>query len=711
MTQPVRVLLVEDQPLDAELIVLALEDSGLIVTHRRVDTESSFLEALRGDEWDVVLSDYSLPHYSGLKALTEVRRQSADLPFILISGTIGEEAAVEAMKRGASDCLMKDKLASLAVAVQRQIAEAKARVERRLASEALRERDRLRSRELLNLAEASFAISRAESMEALMNIGTERAAKIIEVHQAVSSFTMNESWSQAINAVYLSPKYAKWSAYSTPPDGSGIYRIVCQQNVPMRLTQAELQNHSAWRGFSAAASEHPPMRGWLAAPLISRDGNNIGLIQLSDKCDGGDFTPDDEAVLVQIAQILSVAVENLRLFDETRRAYEEAKRTNKMKDEFLATLSHELRTPLNSILGHAELLLLDAPTGSEDFRSSLETIKRNARAQTELIEDLLDVSRIITGKLTLDVSTVDLASLMQAALASIKFAADAKNISLTLSIEPKAGLIRGDASRLQQVFWNLLSNAIKFTPAGGKIEFILKRSLSKVQIDVIDSGAGIDPSFKPHIFERFRQEDSSLTRYFGGLGLGLAIVRHIVELHGGTVHVESEGKGKGSTFRVCLPPLAVLEPTGAEGWGDTKDWSTSEDVTAAFFRNERLSGVRILACDDQRDSREMVAKILRRAGAGVELASSAKEALALAKTHPFDVLIFDIGMPEEDGISLMRKIRALDGKAGQTPAIALTAYVRGEDEVQTAAAGFQFHVGKPVTPMVLLRSVAKLVMR
>lgn len=708
MSRLISALIVEDQIQDAELIVLALEDSGLKVRHRRVDNEARLHEALE-EEWDVVLSDYTLPRYSGLKALDAVRAARPNLPFILISGTIGEEAAVEAMKRGASDYLMKGKLGSLGATVERQMAEAKARVERRSAAEALQERDRKRSRELLKLAQASLAINAASSIEALMSIGTEYAAEIIEAHQAVSSLTTDGKWAQAVDAAFLSSKYAAWRDYKASPDGSGIYRLICQENRTLRLSQTELEAHPGWRAFGSHRDQHPPLRGWLAAPLMGRDGQNIGLIQLSDKRDGGDFTPEDESVLVQIAQILSVAIENKRLFDETQRAYEEAKRTNKMKDEFLATLSHELRTPLNAILGHAELLQLEEP-GSAEFHESLETIKRNARAQTELIDDLLDVSRIITGKLILEIATFDLATLMQAVMASTRFAADAKNISLILDTEPGVGLIRGDASRLQQVFWNLLSNAIKFTPRGGRIAFSLKRSESKVQINVKDSGAGIEPSFLPYVFERFRQEDSSMTRNFGGLGLGLAIVRHIVELHGGTVHVESEGKGKGSTFRVCLPPLPTEDTGVGPGLPDFSSAASASLATSAQPRDLPLRGKRILACDDQRDSRDMVAKVLGRAGAAVALAASAEEAFGLAETEFFDAFIFDIGMPDEDGLSLIRRIRALEGPSSHIPAIALTAYVRGEDQLSSAAAGFQLHLGKPVLPSLLLKTVVQLLL-
>ncbi len=415
-----------------------------------------------------------------------------------------------------------------------------------------------------------------------------------------------------------------------------------------------------------------------------------------------------------ISELRRAEEANVGLFRETQRAYEEAKRSNKMKDEFLATLSHELRTPLNAIIGHAELISLEEP-GTADFDESLATIKRNAHAQNELISDLLDVSRIITGKLALDIAVVEPEPLVRSAVASMRLAAESKRVKLLVAIEPDIGPVLGDANRLLQVLWNLLSNAIKFTPSGGEVEIRLKRSRSKVQIDVADSGEGIEPAFLPYVFERFRQEDGSMTRRYGGLGLGLAIVRHIVELHGGTVLVESDGKGRGSTFTVCLQPLAVrpeVEMQGFKEWGAGRSHDPREDLELlARSKTIDLTGIAVLVVDDEKDARELVAKVLERTGAAVELAASAEEGLYLAKTGRFDVFVFDIGMPVEDGISLIKNIRLLGGKVALTPAIALTAYARREDQLLTTSSGYQQHLTKPVMPAVLIRSVAKLASR
>ena len=602
---------------------------------------------------------------------------------------------------------MKGKLGGLGATVERHIASARLRIEHRRAEAALRERDRRRAAELLSLAETSMAINAAGNLDQLMRIGTDRAASIVGARIAVTSLTVDvQTWAQSNAAVFVASGIGIASA-EVRPAAFGIHRSVCANNYTMRIppTDPAVEREALGRidRYSSLAG-----RGCLAAPLLRRDGKNLGLIQLGDK-DAGEFSAEDESVLVQIAQVLSIAIENMRLFEETRRACEEAKLSNKMKDEFLATLSHELRTPLNAIIGNAELLTLEQP-GSADFNDCVETIKRNALAQNTLISELLDVSRIITGKLALNITTLDLAPIMRAALASSKFAAAAKGVQLDLQIEADVPPVLGDGERLQQVLWNLLSNAVKFTPRGGCVTARLQHELSMVHVVVTDSGEGIDPAFLPFAFERFRQEDASMSRRYGGLGLGLAIVRHIVELHGGAVQVASAGKGQGATFTVWLPPLAVREAGQVLAARHRPVVNELVDNLGALADAPTydLSGIHVLTVDDHKDARDMVAKVLRRAQASVELAATAEEALFLAKTGRFDVFIFDIGMPHEDGIALIQKIRALAGKVAQTPAIALTAYVRAEDQALTASSGYQMHLAKPVLPSMLVRSVARL---
>jgi PAS domain S-box-containing protein len=392
------------------------------------------------------------------------------------------------------------------------------------------------------------------------------------------------------------------------------------------------------------------------------------------------------------------------LLTRERAARAEAEEANRLKDEFLATLSHELRTPLTAILGWARLLQTNDFDQAVMTRA-LETIERNARAQNQLIDDLLDTSRIITGKLRLDVRSVDLADVITAAADAVRPAADAKAIRLQTLLDPQAGPVSGDPDRLQQVVWNLLSNAIKFTPKGGRVQVRLERVNSHVEIIVSDNGMGIAPEFLPHVFDRFRQADQATTRTHGGLGLGLSIVRQLVELHGGTVSVESEGEGLGTTFKLNLPLLAVRqEPTG-----EPPRIHPTARVAVPLACPPELEGLRVLVVDDESDTRELLEAVLSSCGARVTPTASVAEALEHIGREQFDVLVTDIGMPGEDGYSLIEKVRMLPAERGGTlPAAALTAYARMEDRVRALRSGFQIHVPKPVDPTELITVVANL---
>ena len=409
-----------------------------------------------------------------------------------------------------------------------------------------------------------------------------------------------------------------------------------------------------------------------------------------------------EFFIVQASDI----TERKRVEEERERLLREAQEANRLKDEFLATLSHELRTPLTAILGWSRMLqTTDFNEGAA--RRALETIERNARTQTQLIDDLLDVSRIITGKLRLDVRAVDLPAVVTAAADTLRPAADAKGISLQLLLDPSAGPISGDPDRLQQVVWNLVSNAIKFTPKGGRVRVRLERAGSHAEIIVADTGAGIAPEFLPHVFDRFRQADQTTTRTHGGLGLGLAIVRQLVELHGGTVHVESRGEGHGATFTVSLPLLPVRAEMGAAE-AEQRVHPTAHTGAAVDCPPE-LNDLHVLVVDDEPDTRDLIAAVLANCGARVTQAGSASEALDLFGRERFDVLVSDIGMPAEDGYSFIRKVRALTPEqGGRTPAAALTAYAREEDRIRALMAGYQMHVPKPVGPNELAAVVANL---
>jgi signal transduction histidine kinase len=526
-----RVVLLEDDDLDAELVEAQLAASGPAVELRRARNEVEYLRELGDGTVDLILSDFSLPGYDGLAALTAAKSALPEVPFIFVSGAIGEERAIDTLQRGATDYVLKSRLERLLPATQRA----------------------------LRLAE-------------------ER------------------------------------------------------------------------RGRRAAESE--------------RD----------------------------------------RLLESERLAREAAEAANRMKDEFLAIVSHELRTPLNAMLGWANLLT--AGDGNPELVGrGLQVIKRNALAQVRLIEDILDISRIVTGKLQLHVEPCSLASFIQPALESVRPAAAAKHIQLLAEVV-EGPPIKGDSGRLQQVIWNLLSNAVKFTPSGGSIRVHTGREDDAVIIAVEDSGPGIDADFLPHVFERFRQADPSATRRAGGLGLGLSIVRYLVEAHGGSVRAESKGIGQGARFVVSLPSQTPEAQPGMPAVQSTQDEPTGPDSVAPIS----LRGVRVLLVEDDVDSRELIALILRGGGAEVSTAASAREALQLLEGGAPSVLISDIGMPDMDGYSLLERVRRLPPAAGgSTPAIALTAYARELDRRQAAVAGFQRHLAKPVASNVLLRTVFELV--
>lgn len=410
-------------------------------------------------------------------------------------------------------------------------------------------------------------------------------------------------------------------------------------------------------------------------PLFGEDGKPFRLIVTSR-----DATKRQEA-----------QQERERLLESETAARHEAEVANQMRDEFLATLSHELRAPLNSILGWGQMLTKGG-LNEEIQQKAIETIVRNAKSQNKMIEDLLDVSRIISGKVRLEITKVKLTDVIKEALESVRPAATAKHISLEFIEDSTIGQVSGDANRLQQVIWNLLSNGIKFTPSGGKITIETKRIDSEIEVTVTDTGIGIKEEFLPDAFKRFRQADSSSIRKFGGLGLGLAIVRHITEMHGGTVSVHSEGENKGSAFTITLP--TVISRQNSEDDKEIEKLLTAEETS--FNNNLRLDGLLILVVDDEIDSRQMLVQALTMFGATVITGSSAKEGLQEIEGKNPDILVSDIGMPEEDGYSLIRKVRDLPNEKSNIPAIALTAFSRQQDRERALNAGFQNHVAKPV---------------
>lgn len=469
---------------------------------------------------------------------------------------------------------------------------------------------------------------------------------------------------------------------------------------------------------------HLAVCSYLAVPVISHTGEVLGGLFFGHPKPAV-FTEREERLMVGISSQAAIAIDKARLFqtlrareqkleqttaertkilESERAARSEAERLSHIKDEFLATLSHELRTPLNAIQGWSTLLRQPA-IKPEDMARGLEAIERNVRAQAQIVNDLLDMSRIVSGKVHLEVQPIQLHEVIGNAIEAVRQSAVVKRIRIHPILDSNIGLVRGDPNRLQQVLWNLLTNAVKFTPQQGRINVVLERVNSHVEIVIEDNGIGIKPEFLPHVFDRFRQADATTTRRYGGLGLGLSIVRSLVELHGGSVRVKSPGENLGSTFIIALP-VSHIQPD-----------ETARMRRVALTENEvdaielpRLDGVSVLIVDDEPDGRELVARILHGRGAQPACASSALEALQTLKAHHFDILLSDVGMPDMDGYDLMRRVRHMDGsRSSPLPAIAITAYARPEDRQRSLLAGFQMHLSKPIEARELVAGIASLI--
>ncbi len=415
---------------------------------------------------------------------------------------------------------------------------------------------------------------------------------------------------------------------------------------------------------------------------------------------------DEHARIVGASKIARDITERTRLAEENRRLYEIAREANRMKDEFLAVLSHELRTPLNAIVGYARLLRGGVLSADKAARG-LETLERNATWLSQIIEDVLDVSRIVSGKIRLDVQSVNLPMIVETAVSTVQPAAEGKNIRLHSTVDPNVGPVSGDPDRLQQVIWNLLSNAVKFTPKGGRIQVRLARVNSHVEIAVSDTGAGISAEFLPYVFDRFRQAEGGTTRRTGGLGLGLAIVRHIVEMHGGSVEATSAGEGQGATFRVCLPVM-IVHPERQE---HARHHPRTERLVPLTDLGD-LTGIRVVAIDDDQDALTLLRVVLETAGAEVTTVSSSVDAARTVEEKTPHVVVIDIGMPEIDGYGVIARIRASENPlVRNVPAAALTAFARSEDRTRALRSGFEMHLAKPIDPGELVASVSTLARR
>jgi PAS domain S-box-containing protein len=432
---------------------------------------------------------------------------------------------------------------------------------------------------------------------------------------------------------------------------------------------------------------------YVCVPLVAH-GRTLGALTFASAESGRRYDEDDRAFAQEVADRAALAVDNAR-------AYKEAQVASRLKDEFLATLSHELRTPLNAILGYARLLN-SGMMAADKQPNALATVERNATALAQMVEDVLDVSRIISGKIRLNIQPVDVPSVVRNAVNTIMPAADAKQIRIQTIVDPVAAPVAGDPDRLQQVAWNLVSNAVKFTPKHGQVQVRVERINSSVEIVVSDTGIGLKPEFVPHLFERFRQGDGGITRENPGLGLGLAIARHLVELHGGSVYATSAGEGQGATFRVRLPVMIahaqnVMQPSAGY-------------ASPAIHESDRLEGIHVLVLDDDRDALSLVRDILERVGARITTIDSPGRALDQIAAAPPDVILADVGLPEMDGFRFIQEVRKR-ADARLIPAAALTAYARPSDRVRALESGFQMHLAKPVDPVELVAAIAALLNR
>ncbi len=725
----VNILMVDDSPTN----LLALE-SILQAPERNLVSAASGDDALRyllDNEVAVILMDVYMPGLDGLETaeLIRGRDRSRDIPIIFLTAdSTGGRHLSRGYSLGAVDYIVKP--------VEPDILRSKVAVFVELfrkTSEVRRQAQLLEEKNLelenSNLARLNMLIDLGQELMAehdpwrVLENFCRSARQIVEAQEAAVGLINGDR--ETLHYFYrcaTNEDGAAAPSAAVPKVAERALNYLIKKRRPLRLSDADdlLRTNGKTTGG---------VQSFLGAPILS-SGEVCGWIYLLNKLNADDFSEADERLAATLATQVAIAYENARLYTDAQRhasellqeiterkqaeeqraqllvreqeARAEAEQANRTKDEFLATLSHELRTPLSAILGWSHLVRTGKLDDTQMSRA-FETIERNARSQSQLIDDLLDVSRIITGKLQIEARPIDIVTVIEAAIEAVRPAFELKGIRFETGEETEACLVPGDANRLQQIFWNLFSNAIKFTPENGQVTVEVNFDASQVNVSVRDSGIGIAPEFLPYIFDRFRQADGSTTRVHGGLGLGLSIVKHLVQLHNGSVQVASEGKGKGTTFTVGFPlaPPASAENSDSDFACEPEGNGLSEDSSAL------LKGLRILIVDDEEDSRDLVSAILSRCGSEVRCCESAAEAIITFRSWKPDLLVSDIGMPVEDGYTLIKKLRKLRMKlAHESPAVALTAYATDDDRERTLSAGFQAHVTKPIDPDTLVRSIA-----
>jgi len=725
----INILMVDDSPTN----LLALE-SILQAPERNLVSAASGDEALRyllDNEVAMILMDVYMPGLDGLETaeLIRGRDRSRNIPIIFLTAdSTGGRHLSRGYSLGAVDYIVKpvepDILRSK-VAVFVELFKKTREVKRQ--AELLEEKNL--QLENANLARLNMLIDLGQELTAehnpwrVLENFCRSARQIVEAEDAAVGLLNGDG--ETLSYFFCCTANEDPEVVSTngfPKVTERALRYLVTKRRPIRLNDSD-------ELLRTNGNTSDLVHSFLGAPILSAAGVH-GWVYLLNKLNADDFSEADERLAATLATQVAIAYENAVLYSDAQRhaselqqeiterkqaeeeraqllvreqsARAEAEQANRTKDEFLATLSHELRTPLSAILGWSHLVRTGKLDDDQMLRA-FETIERNARSQSQLIDDLLDVSRIITGKLQIEARPVDLFTVIEAAIEAVRPAFETKGVLIETRMDSPACVISGDANRLQQIFWNLFSNAIKFTPEAGKVSVEVTRVGLQARVSVKDSGIGITPEFLPYIFDRFRQADGSTTRVHGGLGLGLSIVKHLVQLHNGTVEVASNGKNQGATFTVSLPlaPAASVKT----GKNAVATESESNGLPASFAK--ALEGLRILVVDDEEDSRDLVTAILTRCGSEVRCCESAAEAIKTFRAWKPDLLVSDIGMPHEDGYALIRKLRKLRLKlAREVPAIALTAYATDDDRARALAAGFQMHVAKPIEPKALVRSIA-----
>jgi len=686
MESPVKtlqILLLEDNALDAELTLLNLEEGGIPCAWRRVETRADFVAALAEGGWDVILADFSLPSFDGIAALEITRERCPEIPFLFVSGALGEELAIETLKSGATDYVLKQRLERLVPSVRRALREASERAERKRAEEALR-----------FLAEASSVLSASLEYDVTLQSLARLAVPFLADWCGVDMLEEDASF-RRVAATHVDPSREALVSemlerYPLDPGASygppAVFRTG-QPKLVAEITEAQIE-------AVARDAEHLRMlrtlgpRSGMWVPLVAR-GRTLGVMTLMAADARRRFERADLALATELARRAALAVDNARLFHEVQLA-------DRRKDEFLAMLAHELRNPLAPILNAVHVMRLRGGLLDPPLERARDVVERQVQHMTRLVDDLLDVSRITRGKVSLRKERVDLAMVMQNAVQTSRPIIEGRRHTLSVSLPAEPITLDADTTRLEQVLANLLNNAAKYTEPGGRIWLSGERQGDEAILCVRDTGVGIQRELLPHVFDMFMQIDAALDRAQGGLGLGLTLVRRLVAMHGGTVEAHSSGPGQGSTFTVRLP-RAEGEGRNAEGGGPA----------SALRPPPSTLGTRVVIVEDNADARETLQELLELWGHQVEVADTGAEGVRRAlDTHP-DAALIDIGLPELDGYEVARRIRAAEVGRGAGSRVvylvALSGYGQPEDRRRAEEAGFDAYLVKPLEPAELER--------